>query len=61
MDAILGEGYSEEYGARSLKRTVDKQLSDRISTAIITGELSENQNVTVGYADGQFRFMKTRY
>ena len=51
MDAVLAEGYSEEYGARSLKRTVEKELSDKISTALITGELCENSNVTVGYAD----------
>ncbi|MDY2851330.1 MAG: ATP-dependent Clp protease ATP-binding subunit [Candidatus Borkfalkiaceae bacterium] len=61
MDAVLAEGYSEEYGARSLKRTVEKELSDKISTALITGELCENSNVTVGYADGQFRFVKSRY
>ncbi len=58
--AILAEGYSEEYGARPLRRTVQKVLSDRISAEIIKGALKEGEGVTVDYIGGEYCFVKDR-
>ncbi len=60
MNALIESGYSEEYGARQLKRTIERELADKISTGIITGELAEGNRVTVDYSGGEFRFIKTQ-
>ncbi|MBP5308143.1 MAG: ATP-dependent Clp protease ATP-binding subunit, partial [Clostridia bacterium] len=56
--AVLDLGYNEEYGARPLKRTVEKEISDGISVEIIKGRLREGDAVTVDYINGEFCFEK---
>lgn len=38
---ILAEGYSEEYGARNIRRTVEKFLSDTLADYIIDNDIKE--------------------
>lgn len=38
---ILAEGYSEEYGARNIRRTVEKLLSDSLADYIIDNDIKE--------------------
>jgi ATP-dependent Clp protease ATP-binding subunit ClpC len=42
-------GYSEEFGARPLKRTIQKQIEDPISDDILEGKLQENDTMEVGF------------
>ncbi|MBO7377356.1 MAG: ATP-dependent Clp protease ATP-binding subunit [Clostridia bacterium] len=58
--AVLDKGYNEEYGARPLKRTVEKEIADKISTEIIRGNLKEGDTVVVDYMNDEFVFFKTR-
>ena len=58
--AILDLGYNEEYGARPLKRTVEREISDRISAEIIKGYLREGDGVTADYISGEFCFVKSK-
>ena len=58
--AVLDKGYNEEYGARPLKRTVEKEIADKISTEIIRGNLREGDTVVVDYMNDEFVFFKTR-
>ncbi|MEV4420911.1 ATP-dependent chaperone ClpB [Patulibacter sp. NPDC049589] len=51
---LLGNlGYDPTYGARPLKRTIQKHLTDRLALAILKGEIKDGDTVQVGAADGE--------
>ncbi len=54
--ALVDEGYSEEFGARPLKRVVQRRVEDRISEEILLGKVSSNSYVTLDERDGEFFF-----
>ncbi|MGN0818374.1 MAG: ATP-dependent Clp protease ATP-binding subunit, partial [Candidatus Coproplasma sp.] len=56
MDKILDEGYSDIYGARPLKRTVQKRVEDRLSDEILAGRVLPGELVTVALKDDEFVF-----
>ena len=50
---LLGNlGYDPVYGARPLKRVIQKQLVDRLAMAILDGEFREGDTVQVDAGDG---------
>ncbi len=53
---IAAEGYSEEFGARPLKRTVRRCVEDGLSEQILSGNIPATGTVTVDY-DGKFVFL----
>ena len=59
--ALLDEGYNEEYGARPLKRTVQKELADKISVEIIKGHLKSGDTLVVDYLGGELCFAKRSF
>ena len=51
---LLGDmGYDPTYGARPLRRVIQKQLTDRLALALLQGELHSGDAVTVDARDGQ--------
>jgi ATP-dependent Clp protease ATP-binding subunit ClpB len=51
---LLGNmGYDPSYGARPLRRVIQKQLTDRLALALLRGEIHAGDAVTVDAADGQ--------
>ena len=46
-------GYDPTYGARPLRRVIQKQLTDRLALALLQGEIGEGDTVTVDAADGK--------
>ncbi|MDD3738252.1 MAG: ATP-dependent Clp protease ATP-binding subunit [Lentimicrobiaceae bacterium] len=48
-DFILDEGWDEQYGARPLKRAIQKYVEDKISEEIIKGKLKSGDNILVDY------------
>jgi len=51
---LLGNmGYDPTYGARPLRRVIQKQLIDRLALALLEGELREGDSVTVDAVDGE--------
>jgi ATP-dependent Clp protease ATP-binding subunit ClpB len=53
IDAIAAEGYDPTYGARPLKRVIQRRLQDPIAMAILEGRFSEGDTVVVDAKDGQ--------
>jgi len=50
--ALLGDlGYDPAYGARPLRRVIQKRLLDRLALAILEGRLSEGDSVRVAVAE----------
>jgi ATP-dependent Clp protease ATP-binding subunit ClpC len=56
MDKLLEEGYNDLYGARPLKRVIQKRIEDRLSDEILSGNILPNEKVTVTLKDGEFSF-----
>ncbi len=58
MDLIVEKGYDDNYGARPLKRVIQKNIEDKLSEEILKGELVANSTVTIDAYDGEFIFTK---
>ena len=56
---LLGDlGYDPVYGARPLKRVIQKRLVDKLALALLEGEFAEGDVVAVDAADGQLVLTK---
>jgi ATP-dependent Clp protease ATP-binding subunit ClpC len=54
--AWLGEhGYEPEYGARPLRRLIQREIDDRIADLFVSGELRDGARVQVDAVDGALR------
>jgi ATP-dependent Clp protease ATP-binding subunit ClpB len=56
---LLGNmGYDPTYGARPLRRVIQKQLTDRLALALLAGEIRAGDSVTVDAVDGELALEK---
>ena len=56
---LLGNlGYDPTYGARPLKRVIQKQLIDRLALKLLEGEFREGDTVRVDADGGELGFEK---
>ncbi|MDP4169850.1 MAG: ATP-dependent protease ATP-binding subunit ClpC [Bacillota bacterium] len=53
-DKIAKEGYDPEYGARPLRRAIQKHIEDRLSEELLKGTLLTGQNVIIDVVDEDF-------
>ncbi len=53
LSLLVDEGYSEEFGARPLKRVVRRRIEDRLSEEILQGRVSAGASVVVDEQDGE--------
>ena len=56
MDLLLKEGHDEEYGARPLKRVIQKRIEDRLAEEILEGKVLEGAFVLIDEENGNFVF-----
>ncbi|GAA4626310.1 ATP-dependent chaperone ClpB [Cellulomonas oligotrophica] len=54
------EGYDPAYGARPLRRLVQKEIGDRLARALLAGEVRDGDTVHVDLADGGLSVRATR-
>ena len=52
-ELLANMGYDPTYGARPLRRVIQKQLTDRLALALLRGDVREGDSVTVDAADGE--------
>ncbi len=52
-ELLANMGYDPTYGARPLRRVIQKQLTDRLALALLQGELREGDSVTVDARGGE--------
>ena len=55
---IVSEGYDPMYGARPLKRTLQRRVLDAIAMRVLEGEFREGDRVLVDVGDNELRFEK---
>jgi ATP-dependent Clp protease ATP-binding subunit ClpB len=58
-DALARLGYDPVYGARPLKRTIQRMILNPLSTKLLEGEFGEGDTVEVNIEDGKTVFSKT--
>ncbi len=51
-------GYDPTYGARALKRLIQREIEDPLALKILEGELDEGSSVVVDEAEGKLTFIK---
>ena len=55
---LVDEGYSEEFGARPLKRLVTSTLENVLARSLIANEIKNDSTVTFDYKDGKIYILK---
>ena len=55
-DQLAAEGYSEEYGARPLRKCIQRRIEDPIADMLLEGKLEGKIAIAVDYRDGAYRF-----
>jgi len=56
LKALVQEGYDSRYGARPLKRAIQKRIEDKLSEEILLGRITNAKKLTVDYIDGEYVF-----
>ena len=51
-------GYDPTYGARPLKRVIQKHLVDRLALGLLQGDYVAGDTITVDAADGELTFAR---
>jgi ATP-dependent Clp protease ATP-binding subunit ClpB len=57
-DFIVAEGYDPMYGARPLKRTIQRRVLDPLAMRVLEGEFREGDQVVVDVKDNGLSFLK---
>ncbi|MCL5781053.1 MAG: ATP-dependent Clp protease ATP-binding subunit [Firmicutes bacterium] len=57
-DKLAEVGYSEEYGARPLRREIQRRVEDRLSEELIKGTFSKGDQVLIDAQDGEIAVRK---
>lgn len=56
IDAIADEGYDPAFGARPLKRVIQRKLQNPLATELLKGHFPEGSGIRVELEDGEFAF-----
>jgi len=56
VDWIADHGYQPEFGARPMRRTIQREVDNQLSRMLLDGQISAGQEVVVDVTDGQLTF-----
>ena len=56
VDWLANRGFQPEFGARPLRRTIQRELDNRLSKLLLGADLAPGRRVTVDVADGELIF-----
>ncbi|MFN2364854.1 MAG: ATP-dependent Clp protease ATP-binding subunit, partial [Desulfurivibrionaceae bacterium] len=57
-DFLIEVGYDPSFGARPLKRTIQRYIQDRLAMQLLEGAFVEGDRILVGRGDGELTFVK---
>lgn len=57
-DLLIKEGYDPKYGARPLRRTIERLVENAISDRILEGEFGRGDLIEIDAQDGEMKFTK---
>jgi ATP-dependent Clp protease ATP-binding subunit ClpB len=56
---LVEHGYDPAYGARPLKRTLQREVENPLAMKVLSGEVAEGDTVVVDADDGEITFQRT--
>ncbi len=56
---LANEGYDPQFGARPLKRVIQKEVENRVARAILDGTIRDGDTVEIDVRDGKLALVKT--
>src|SRR5215208_5341872 len=56
VDLVAAEGFDPEFGARPLRRTIQRKVDNEFSRMLLEGSLNSGDRVVVGVEDGNLSF-----
>ncbi|MDD6868743.1 MAG: ATP-dependent chaperone ClpB [bacterium] len=56
LDLLADEGYDAEYGARPVKRVIQRDILNRLSCDILSGNVSKDETICIDAANNRFIF-----
>ena len=56
LGQLAKEGFDPVFGARPLKRAIQRDIENPLSTLILEGRFGPNDVIPVDYEDGRFSF-----
>ena len=59
-EALANEGYDPVYGARPLKRTIQRRIQDPLALCLLRGEFKEGDTILVDFVDGEYTFSRAK-
>jgi ATP-dependent Clp protease ATP-binding subunit ClpB len=60
LDHLAHEGYDPDFGARPLKRTIQRLVQDPLARMVLAGEVAEGDTVDLGVAGGALTLIPRR-
>ncbi|HET7220402.1 MAG TPA: ATP-dependent chaperone ClpB [Vicinamibacterales bacterium] len=57
-DVLIAEGYDPTYGARPLKRAIQREVLDPLALRVLQGEFGEGDAITVAAVGNELKFSK---
>jgi ATP-dependent Clp protease ATP-binding subunit ClpC len=57
---LVKEGFDAVFGARPLRRTIERRVANPLSRRILAGEFAEGDAALVDHADGEYTFEKKK-
>ena len=58
MKQLIEDGYDKEYGARPLRRVIQRKIEDQLSEEILLNKVKFGKSVSVDYRDGEYAFVE---
>ena len=57
---LVDKGYDPQYGARQLRRTIQKHIEDPLAEAIVRGQVPESARIEVDIVGSEFVFREAQ-
>ena len=58
LDLLAGQGFDKEYGARPLKRVIQRLVEDKLSEALLEGKIKSGERIKIDASNGKIQFKK---
>jgi ATP-dependent Clp protease ATP-binding subunit ClpA len=58
LDYLTRHGYQPEFGARPIRRLIQREVINELARSIIEGKLTAKDQISVGFREGKLDFKK---
>ena len=61
VDWIAEHGFQPEFGARPMRRTIQREVDNQLSRMLLDGQIAPGQEVAVDVSEGHLTFRTPQY